>query len=394
MDMTLTLDDVSPKARLAVLLTEFSRLGDDREQWRVMYPLSEVLLLLTCATITSCDDFDDIAAWGQHHIGFLRRFAAFHHGIPCERWLRTLVNRVDPVLFGRCFDSWIAALWPDRHDVIAIKPAPAKAGGKTARRTHDKRTGLKALHTLSAYATNARLSLAQLSVPEKTNEITAIPDLLDQLAGNGQLAGALVTIDAMGTQVEIADRIIVHKADFLLPLKGNQPTLETDVTEYFRDHRQTPNSSQKQRSRKVMAASRPAPSPHPTTSTGSDPTEAIPANQGSRASRPSPKSSTAPNIPIGAVSTRAFISVRPPSTSNALPQDAGDIGAWRAFTGCSMSNSRTTCPGTEQATAPRTWPSSAASLSTYYAPTPEKEASRRVEKPPAGTQNSCSKSSS
>ena len=133
MDMTLTLDDVSPKARLAVLLTEFSRLGDDREQWRVMYPLSEVLLLLTCATITSCDDFDDIAAWGKHHIGFLRRFAAFHHGIPGERWLRTLVNRVDPVLFGRCFDSWIAALWPDRHDVIAIKPAPAKAGGKTAR---------------------------------------------------------------------------------------------------------------------------------------------------------------------------------------------------------------------------------------------------------------------
>ena len=254
MDMTLTLDDVSPKARLAVLLTEFSRLGDDREQWRVMYPLSEVLLLLTCATITSCDDFDDIAAWGKHHIGFLRRFAEFHHGIPCERWLRTLVNRVDPVLFGRCFDSWIATLWPDRHDFIAID-------GKTARRTHDKRTGLKALHTLSAYATNAKLSPAQLSVPEKTNEITTIPDLLDQLAGNGQLAGALVTIDAMGTQVEIADRIIVHKAVFLLPLKGNQPTLETDVTEYFRDHRQTPNSSQKQRSRKVMAASRRGASP-------------------------------------------------------------------------------------------------------------------------------------
>ena len=227
MDMSLTLDDVSPKARLAVLLTEFSRLGDDREQWRVMYPLSEVLLLLTCATITSCDDFDDIAAWGRHHIGFLRRFAAFHHGIPCERWLRTLVNRVDPVLFGQCFDSWIAALWPDRHDVIAID-------GKTARRTHDKRTGLKALHTLSAYASNARLSLAQLSVSEKTNEITAIPDLLDQLAGNGQLAGALVTIDAMGTQAGIADRIIAHKADFLLPLKGNQPTLETDVIDYFR----------------------------------------------------------------------------------------------------------------------------------------------------------------
>ena len=139
-----------------------------------MYRLDEVLLLVTCATISSCDDFDEIVAWGEHHLGFLRGFPAFHFGIPCERWLRTLVNRVDPTLFARCFESWIAALWPDRHDLIAID-------GKTARRTHDRRKGLKALHTLSAYATNARLTLAQLSVPEKTNEITAIPDLSTNL---------------------------------------------------------------------------------------------------------------------------------------------------------------------------------------------------------------------
>jgi predicted transposase YbfD/YdcC len=191
-----------------------------------MYPLKEVLLLVTCATIASCDDFDDIVAWGKHHLGFLRRFSEFHHGIPCERWLRTLVNRLDPALFGRCFDGWIAALWPDRHDFIAID-------GKTARRTHDRRKGLKALHTLSAYASNARLTLAQLSVPEKTNEITAIPDLLDQLAATKQLKGALVSIDAMGCHVEIADKIVAHKADYLLALKGNQPTLETDVEDYF-----------------------------------------------------------------------------------------------------------------------------------------------------------------
>ena len=96
------------------------------------------------------------------------------------------------------------------------------------------RKGLKALHTLSAYATNARLALAQLSVPEKTNEITAIPELLDQLAETRQLEGALVTIDAMGCQVEIADKIVAHKADYLLALKGNQPTLEADVEDYFR----------------------------------------------------------------------------------------------------------------------------------------------------------------
>ena len=85
------------------------------------------------------------------------------------------MNRIDPALFARCFEAFVAAMWPDRHDFIAID-------GKTARRTHEKSKGHKALHTLSAYATNARLTLAQLSVPEKTNEITAIPDLLDTLA--------------------------------------------------------------------------------------------------------------------------------------------------------------------------------------------------------------------
>jgi predicted transposase YbfD/YdcC len=220
------LDEEVPRARVALLLEHFSELGDEREPWRVMYPLKEVLLLVVCATISSCDDFDDIVAWGEHHLDFLRRFSAFHHGIPCERWVRMLVNRVDPILFARCFGSWVEALWPGRHDLIAID-------GKTARRTHDQRKGLKALHTLSAYATSARLVLAQLSVPEKTNEITAIPDLLDELAEAGQLEGALVTIDAMGCQVGIADKIVAHKADYLLALKGNQPTLEADVESYF-----------------------------------------------------------------------------------------------------------------------------------------------------------------
>jgi predicted transposase YbfD/YdcC len=221
------LDEELPRARLGLLLRHFSGLDDEREPWRVMYPLQEVLLLVTCATIASCDDFDDIVAWGEHHVDFLRRFSAFHHGIPCERWLRCLVNRVDPDLFGHCFQSWVAALWPGRHDLIAID-------GKTARRTHDRGKGLKALHTLSAYATTARLVLAQTSVAEKANEITAIPELLDQLAEAKQLAGALVTIDAMGCQVDIAAKIVAHKADYLLALKANQPTLEADVEEYFR----------------------------------------------------------------------------------------------------------------------------------------------------------------
>jgi predicted transposase YbfD/YdcC len=220
-------DEEFPRDRLALLLEHFSEIEDEREPWRVLYPLSEVLLLVVCGTIAACDDFDDIVGWGEHHLDFLRRFAPFHHGIPCERWLRILINRVDPILFKRCFESWVAATWPDRPEFIAID-------GKTARRTHDRRNGTKALHTLCAYATTARLVLAQRSVPEKTNEITAIPELLDDLALAGQLKGALVTMDAMGCQVEIANKAVAYGADYLLALKGNQPTLEADVTGYFR----------------------------------------------------------------------------------------------------------------------------------------------------------------
>jgi predicted transposase YbfD/YdcC len=225
--MATTTDPVFAPDRLAVLLEHFAEINDDRENWRVAYPLQEVLLMVTCATIASCDDFEEIVSWGKHHLAFLRRFSEFHHGIPCARWLRDLMNRIDPTLFARCFEAFVASMWPGKHDFIAID-------GKTARRTHDKAKGLKALHTLSAYATNARLTLAQLSVPEKTNEITAIPDLLDTLAEAGQLAGAVITIDAMGCQVAIAQKILDHDADYVLSLKGNQPTLENDVVNYFR----------------------------------------------------------------------------------------------------------------------------------------------------------------
>lgn len=211
---------------MAVLLDHFSKLGDEREPERVMYPLSEVLFLVTCATICSCDDFDDIVEWGEANLDYLRGFSEFHFGIPCERWLRILVNRIDPVLFAKCFDDWIAALWPGRHDLIAID-------GKTARRTGHARSGRKPLHTLSAYASAARLTLAEIHLAEKGSEITAIPDLLDDLAEKNAIKGALVTIDAIGTQAEIADRIVALGADFCLPLKANQPTLEGDVRRYF-----------------------------------------------------------------------------------------------------------------------------------------------------------------
>src|SRR5260370_25076940 len=97
-------DEETPRARLALLLEHFAELGDDREPWRVMYPLKEVLLLVTCATIASCDDFDDIVAWGKHHLAFLRPFSEFHYGIPCQRSLRPLVNPLDPPPRARSFN--------------------------------------------------------------------------------------------------------------------------------------------------------------------------------------------------------------------------------------------------------------------------------------------------
>jgi len=380
------LDEEVPRARVALLLEHFSELGDDREPWRVMYPLKEVLLLVVCATIASCDDFYDIVAWGEHHLDFLRRFAAFHHGIPCERWVRMLVNRVDPVLFARCFGSWVEALWPGRHDLIAID-------GKTARRTHDQRKGLKALHTLSAYASSARLVLAQLSVPEKTNEITAIPDLLDELAEAKQLKGALVTIDAMGCQVEIANKIIVHQADYLLALKGNQPTLEAEVESYF-SSAAADKLVTKTTVEKGMVVSRPASTPPRRRSTGSCPNVAIQPSHASPTSRHSSRSVAAPSTPIAAPSTHATSSVPHRSTSTVWPTAYGATGVSKACTGSWMSSSRTICRATGPVTVPRTWLSSDASPSAWYAPTRPREASKPVESAPAGTRNSCSKSSS
>src|SRR5271168_2704900 len=116
-------DEDVPRARVALLLEHFSRLEDDREPWRIVYPLSEVLLLLTCATIASCDDFDEIAAFGHHHLDLLRKFAPYYNGIPCERWLRALVNRIDPETFASCFEDWIRA----------VAPAAASSSPSTAR---------------------------------------------------------------------------------------------------------------------------------------------------------------------------------------------------------------------------------------------------------------------
>src|SRR4030081_2101571 len=213
---------LSAKPVLHLLLDHFSKIKDTRQLWKVAYPLREVLFLVVCGTIASGDDYEDIVDWGKAHLAFLRGFAEYHHGIPCADWLRCVMNRIDPDLFAACFSSWVAECWPDKLDLVAID-------GKTSRRSHNRKTGQKPLHLVSAFATNSRLVLGQEAVDEKSNEITAIPALLERI----DLEGALVSIDAMGCNPNIAKTILDAEADYLLAVKDNQPTLHAEIKSYL-----------------------------------------------------------------------------------------------------------------------------------------------------------------
>ena len=216
------MEAISSKPRLRVLLDHLATIKDTRQSCKVAYPLREVLFLVVCGTIASGDDYDDIVDWGEAHLSFLRGFSEFYHGIPCADWLRTVMNRIDPDLFAACFSSWVAECWPDKPDLVAID-------GKTSRRSHDRKRGQKALHLVSAFATKSQLVLGQEAVDEKSNEITAIPALLERI----DLEGALVSIDAMGCNPNIAQNILDAKADYLLAVKDNQPTLHAEIKSYF-----------------------------------------------------------------------------------------------------------------------------------------------------------------
>jgi len=208
------------------LLDHFAEITDTRQSCKVMYPLQEVLLLVVCGTICACDDYDDIVLWGETHLDFLRRLSPFHWGLPCADWLRVVMNRIDPALFSACFRSFVAERLPDKIGQIAID-------GKTSRRSHDRCGAQAALHLVSAYATTHNLVLGQIGVSEKSNEITAIPVLLQYLAESGALTGALVSIDAMGCQSAIAEAIVDAKADYLLATKDNQKTAHAEIQLYF-----------------------------------------------------------------------------------------------------------------------------------------------------------------
>jgi predicted transposase YbfD/YdcC len=206
------------------LLDHFAALEDPRQQAKVLYPLPEIVLLLLCATLAGADDFVEIQLWGNQHLAFLRRFRPYQWGVPSHDTLGEVIAAIDPALFKACFTAWVEGLREPEPDLVAID-------GKTSRRTHARRQGREPLHLVSAWASRQRLVLGQEAVAAKSNEITAIPLLLERLA----LAGALVTIDAIGAQAEIAATIRARGGDYLLALKGNRPATFADVEAFFAD---------------------------------------------------------------------------------------------------------------------------------------------------------------
>jgi predicted transposase YbfD/YdcC len=201
-----------------VFLSHFKDLKDPRQQGKVTYPLEEILLLCLLAVLAGAETIVDIALFGCKKLEFLRRFRRFEDGTPAHDHLGDILAALDAEQFQRCFVTWVAALTGVPEGVVAID-------GKTVRRSGRKKRGQAPIHMVSAFAARQRLVLGQVKVAEKSNEIVAIPKLLDLLA----IEGAIVTIDAMGCQRDIAQKIVDKKADYVLALKGNQGSLRDDV---------------------------------------------------------------------------------------------------------------------------------------------------------------------
>jgi predicted transposase YbfD/YdcC len=204
-------------------LDHFKGLSDPRSSKNQLYSVSEILLVTLCAAICGAEGWQDVEDFGNLKIEFLRQHLAYKNGIPSDDTFRRFFRSINPESFQGLFRNWSSSLSKNiSKEVIAID-------GKSSRRSYDGEVGM--LHMISAFATEARLVLAQEKVAEKSNEITAIPKLLEWL----DIKGSIVTIDAMGCQYKIADKIMAKEGDYIFSLKGNQGSLSEDVVLYFGD---------------------------------------------------------------------------------------------------------------------------------------------------------------
>jgi predicted transposase YbfD/YdcC len=220
--MGILMDDLAENFAAATeatcFLQYFKDMPDHRQPGKVIYPLDEILLLCLLAVLAGSEAFTEIARFGEKKLALLRRFRPFKDGTPAHDHLGDIFASLDAEAFRRGFVAWAAAMTKTPAQVIAID-------GKTSRRAYRRKGSKEPIHIVSAFAARQRLVMGQIAVGEKSSEIVAIPALLDIMA----IEGAVVTIDAMGCQRKIAEKIIAKKADYLIALKGNQGTLHEDV---------------------------------------------------------------------------------------------------------------------------------------------------------------------
>nr|AFT63975.1 transposase IS4 family protein [gamma proteobacterium D250] len=204
----------------ANLSQSLSQLKDHRRQNRnIRHEFIDILIIALCGMLSGADDWVAIEAFGKEKISWLKRFLSLPNGIPSHDTFARLFAQIDPDAFLDTFIHWVNTqrTYHDK-EIIAVD-------GKTLRRSHDRKNGQSAIHMVSAWASENGLVLGQRSVDEKSNEITAIPELLDTLV----LDNCLITIDAMGCQTAIADKIIAKNADYLLAVKDNQSVLKAGI---------------------------------------------------------------------------------------------------------------------------------------------------------------------
>lgn len=213
------------------VVRQFQDLEDPRSTVNRLHPLSSVLVISLLAVLAGAGGPTAIAAWAATKQDLLTQVLDLPHGIPGKDVFRRVLMTLQPVVFQACFVNWLKALRDAAAVATGVDRPVFAVDGKTARRSHDRKNGLGALHCVSVWASEYGLSLGQVACAEKSNEITAIPELLKLV----DIKGAIITIDAMGTQKAIAAQIIEGEADYLLALKGNQGSLHQAVIEHINE---------------------------------------------------------------------------------------------------------------------------------------------------------------
>jgi len=211
------------------VVRHFEELEDPRSEVNLRHPLLSVIVIALLAVLAGAGGPTAIARWAVLKQEFLLQVLDLPNGIPSKDVFRRLLMALKPAAFQACFANWLQSLRTEATAATGVEQPILAVDGKTARRSHDRKNGLGALHSVSVWASEFGLSLGQVACAEKSNEITAIPELLRLV----DIKGAIITIDAMGTQKAIAAQIIEGKADFVLALKGNQETLHQAVIDYI-----------------------------------------------------------------------------------------------------------------------------------------------------------------